>query len=184
MISKILPIAAWLFSSHAVARTVTPECVWNHLPQPTREDVFAKYHAAGAEGFGRAAIGDDQVIGAYRACSPHSQDEPPLELGPALVGTALRFSAAHELRSSDGLNTDVLDSAWHKLTGAERQLLISAFRHPEADIPREAFDALDKAVRLAGLRMGSRSPRYRSYADYFMGRAEEQAYSAPAVSPK
>jgi hypothetical protein len=182
MIAKILSIAASLVSPPALARTVTPECVWRHLPDAMREEVFAKYHAGGADGLGQAAIGDDQVIAAFRACSGRPDGEPPLELGPALVGAALRSAAAHELKAIDGVPTQALDTAWQHLAGAERQLLINAFRKPEADIPRETFIVLDEALRAAGLRTGLRSPRYRSYTDYFMGRAEEEAYSTRAGS--
>ena len=184
MISQILAIAASMVSPPARARTVTPECVWRHLPDATREEIFAKYHAGGADGLDQAAVGDDQVIAAFRACSGRLDGEPPLELGPALVGAALRSAAAHELKAIDGVRLQTLDSAWQHLADAERQLLINPFRYPEADIPREAFVVLDRAVRAAGCHTGPPSPRYRSYIVYFMGRAEEEAYSMRAVSSK
>jgi len=174
-----LSIATSLVSPPALARNVTPECIWKHLPEATREEVFGKYHTDGADGLSHVAIGDDQVVSAFRACSGGSGGEPPLQLGPALAGAALRSAAAHELKVAAGLSPDVLDSVWQNLAGAERQSLINAFRYPEADISKEAFVALDKAVRAAGLSGGSRTSHYRSYADYFMGRAEEEAYSAP-----
>lgn len=162
-------------------------CLWNHLPPSSCDGIVKAYALAGADAISSVAVSNATIRAVARACRGRTSDDRQMRrAGGAIAGAALEHAALAALKA-DGVRSARLEQAWTTAPKAERSpILQNAISVGPVDPPaaRDFFKAMaDVAVRAGAPRPVGPSPMndkpFRTYVDYFLGRAQREAFQEP-----
>ena len=176
-------VAALGLSSAGPASAGSASCLWEALPQATRDKIITGFHRGGPAGVDMAAIATPEVLmpGAL-LCGVSSKDAT--NAGNALGGYAMETAAAYTLKEKHGYAGDRLDRAWSSLTPIQRRDFSDSTRGVlEGREPTQAgVDVLWALVdAVVGAEKGStegfeKTELFTALGFHFYGRASREEY--------
>lgn len=180
--AAVLVILSSCGTAAPATRQAGAECAWTALSGDQREALLSAYARQGSDGLGTVQIDDAAIRSIGATCKAKADPDHLRAVSVAIAGAAMRHGAEHKLRQ-ENVQVDKLDQVWR--TAAQTPVLLSLVAsndHSPASA-KELFTTIAALTRLSGGEVpegpdATSDPRFKSYADYFVGRGLEERAAA------
>jgi hypothetical protein len=176
----------------SAARPASADCLWLHLPESARGEIIRAYSQGGADAISAVAVDNTTIRAAAHACGVGLLDDRHMQAaGAAIAGAALEHAAGNAL-ALKGIPAARLERAWASSPAPEKALVLqNATSSGPTDLAasRQFFKAMANFAIRAGAKLpASPSPMkdmtFRTYVDYFLGRAQREGFRQMWMTPR